>query len=114
MRISDWSSDVCSSDLDGAGAQGGRPAEGAVARKPPADPLHPGRGREVGVRVGGASQHAAGRGVAAARPAALRPPGADAPRRAHGLDRKRVVEGKRESVRVDPGGRSISKKKNTT
>src|SRR3546814_8183714 len=104
MRISDWSSDVCSSDLtarapdgrhrseqrqgqghrrpDGAGAQGGRPAEGAVARKPPADPLHPGRGREVGVRVGGASQHAAGRGVAADRPAALRQPGADAPRRA--------------------------------
>src|SRR3546814_14278440 len=33
--------------------------------------------------------------------------------RAHGLDRKSVVSGKSVSERVDPGGRSILKKKNT-
>src|SRR3546814_7954188 len=39
MRISDWSSDVCSSDLrrpapaGGAGARAGRRAEGAAARR---------------------------------------------------------------------------------
>src|SRR3546814_18521060 len=86
MRISDWSSDVCSSDLDGrethyflasAGA-GAAPSAGAAAS------------------AAGAALSA---GAAAASPSA----GAAA-------DRKSVVSGKSVSVRVDLGGRRIIKK----
>src|SRR3546814_12744583 len=93
MRISDWSSDVCSSDLCGA------------ARRERA-------GRAGDAAGGGAAAHLrrgidrgrAGRGQAArgGQPAAA------------GGDRKSVVEGKSVSVRVDLGGRRIIKKKNIT
>src|SRR3546814_13933487 len=111
MRISDWSSDVCSSDLipgpergtaarDAGkgrfacrGGGGGRPDRGVS--------LH---GRSI--RRARRSPHAAGR----RRAGAARVP--DAARRVVAWrDRKSVGEGKRVSVRVDLGGRRIIKKK---
>src|SRR3546814_2897811 len=44
MRISDWSSDVCSSDLGGAGAKGGRSANCPTGRSPSFLPPFPQRG----------------------------------------------------------------------
>src|SRR3546814_15785622 len=120
MRISDWSSDVCSSDLlplvmEGAQSGEEQPAEqGAehadrqqegracgyparpIARDAPAghDPVDVGmmgEGGSPGVTNGGAAD-----------------PGAEMP----GIDLKSVVEGKRGAVRVNIGGRrSIKKKK---
>src|SRR3546814_15077400 len=96
MRISDWSSDVCSSDLHGALLRG--PAAPDAVR------LSQG-GRRLPGRVGG---HGAG-AVDAARSAR-----GDADGSAQEPDRKSVVEGTSVSVRVDLGGRRISKKKNNT
>src|SRR3546814_18695304 len=84
MRISDWSSDVCSSDL---------PDRCAHPRR---DPL----GR---VRTGRADPPGGPR-----RPARRLAPAR--PRCAAHADRKSVVEGKSVSVRVDLGGRRIIKK----
>src|SRR3546814_19831985 len=88
MRISDWSSDVCSSDL--------RAAEGAD-----------------GARAG-ADRRADRRGVGAepVLPAVHEVPRRGTGSRSQGADRKSVVKGKRVSVRVDLGGRRILKKKN--
>src|SRR3546814_19240152 len=96
MRISDWSSDVCSSDLhgdslsplDAVGRLGRR--RSAVARDVPAP--------SVATPCGGNATMAGVRGPTA-RP----------------VDRKSVVSGKSVSVRVDLGGRRIIKnKKNIT
>src|SRR3546814_18877323 len=97
MRISDWSSDVCSSDLDAM----------AVHAEPA---LHVEREFELAefIAIGGDDQRAlgaiadgdAGRGLDLG--GELRP------------DRKSVVSGKSVSVRVDLGGRRIIKKKKTT
>src|SRR3546814_2927069 len=83
MRISDWSSDVCSSDLtmvetDRAGAHG--------SRRRPAHARHHGAGI-----------HATGQ--------------ERSKRHVGDQDRKSVVSGKSVSVRVDLGGRRIIKKK---
>src|SRR3546814_5237238 len=82
MRISDWSSDVCSSDLPCRGRAGGDAARAGTVRqaRPDADALAQRRQRRQGT----------GR-----RPRA---------------DRKSVVEGKGVSVRVERGGRRIIKK----
>src|SRR3546814_18406082 len=93
MRISDWSSDVCSSDLAAR-----RPEEladradgpGALRRLRAARDDHP---RAAGVAPADRSRA----GCTARR-----------------QDRKSVVSGKSESVRVDLGGRRIIKKKNRT
>src|SRR3546814_17904887 len=97
MRISDWSSDVCSSDL-------GFPAA-PVADCVVADRLL----REPGLRTMGRPP----------RPGRLR--GLDVQGRDGGCcipgDRKSVVKGKSVSVRVDLGGRrviKITKQKNNT
>src|SRR3546814_11926355 len=121
MRISDWSSDVCSSDLPGldaearqqlgndveAGAEEGARGDHAVAslelrHQRGEDRAHPAGGRHADL---GAFQQAQAllehcpRRVGVARVLVA-------------LDRKSVVEGKGVSVRVDPGGRrSIKKKK---
>src|SRR3546814_13065709 len=102
MRFSDWSSDVCSSDLSRAGEVDQGPVHadrvrrrlrrGRTARLP--DP------RARAVR--GPAQ-AAGPPGAVARS----PPGRDRP----ATDRKRVVQGKSGSVRVELGGRRSNKKK---
>src|SRR3546814_18659132 len=89
MRISDWSSDVCSSDLEVALGDHGA-ADAAVDRR--MDPgelqVEPGR-RDRGLGSADA-------GVAL---------------RTGGPDRKSAVQGKSVYVRVDIGGRRILKKK---
>src|SRR3546814_13979443 len=108
MRISDWSSDVCSSDLVSARAGNQTGNRVAVLRLQ----SHDARRRP-----------AAGKSGAGARPSprALfhrtlpgfegeRPAGAAVHHQA--IDRKSVVSGKSVSVRVDLGGRRLIKKKN--
>src|SRR3546814_14797647 len=90
IGISDWSSDVCSSDLTGL------QVVVVVVRdleRPEAQPLQ---------RRGGGEDVTTGKGnVLDARPEAL----------GDEIDRKSVVQGKSVSVRVDLGGRRIIKKK---
>src|SRR3546814_12254766 len=115
MRISDWSSDVCSSDLLAAGNR----LEYQVDRRALFDHLQ-GR-RDMG-------EHAAlGRNIEALAHGIQQVQQADAVRHAvagrvdadHRIadaeqqDRKSDVEGKSVSVRVDPGGRRSSKKQKT-
>src|SRR3546814_16773067 len=105
MRISDWSSDVCSSDLLPAspGAQFRRHVE--AGRRGPLD----GGGSATG--TGGAQPCCRGADGAGCR--ALPHRG----RLRHGgveEDRKSVVSGKSVSVRVNLGGRRIIKKKTCT
>src|SRR3546814_14930170 len=101
MRISDWSSDVCSSDLAGVRAgQGDGDVEfraGQVGRveAEPGREAGEGAGEHFAVVLGGECQRGAGRlhVVGGAR------------------DRKSVVYGKSVAVRVDlGGGRTIKKK----
>src|SRR3546814_11184812 len=107
MRISDWSSDVCSSDLDSyAKRQSPRKRAFRVCPAPLQAHLREGRraGRNPQARVlreadPGAQVQGRRRREASGAP--------------H-LDRKSVVEGKSVSVRVDLGGRRIIKKKKQT
>src|SRR3546814_15490024 len=95
MRISDWSSDVCSSDLKGVDA--------AVAEQ--VDAHLPGlETRRDEQRVHHVLKQRLGLGIAQDR---LRHRGA------HRQDRKSVVSGKSVSVRVALGGRRIITKKYT-
>src|SRR3546814_16369221 len=95
MRISDWSSDVCSSDRRGKGERGEIDMRGQVdlAR------LREGVGEAMRLHR---LQRVACGGAAIAI--------VDRQQRA-AIDRQRVVEGKSVSVRVDLGGSSIIKKK---
>src|SRR3546814_12811542 len=95
MRISDWSSDVCSSDLprdyplaEGAGEVGDLFTWPAVVEDRNITGYH-------SIAVPG---HVAGMGLAWERYGSI--------------DRKSVVEGKSVSVRVDLGGRRTITKKN--
>src|SRR3546814_15981996 len=107
MRISDWSSDVCSSDLRNEHITHGKlPVERSEQ--------HGTGSRAYGWRRNG------GRSVATASPAMMRPEGAGADisrpmasnaNHAWNSERKGVVEGKSVSVRVDLGGRRIIKQK---
>src|SRR3546814_11773251 len=102
MRISDWSSDVCSSDLS---ARGEIPGQYDVTIED--------RAHVVGhrlVHVIAFDQHAVDardRTATAQSPAALQQFRQLAE---HGRDRKSVVKGKRVSVRVGLGGRRSIKK----
>src|SRR3546814_20815132 len=101
MRISDWSSDVCSSDLQNAGGRKAGEivdmAVGMVVEQSVTQPQQPFDAQIVGK------------------------PGLDLPFRHAGIaigveqalfgDRKSGGEGKSVSVRVDLGGRRIIKKK---
>src|SRR3546814_11611827 len=89
MRISDWSSDVCSSDLGGSARAGWRAPGPRAAEPAPALPPAPDRRDRPAGRAG--------------RRAFRR-----RPRR--GKDRKSVVWGKSVSGRVDSGGGRIIKK----
>src|SRR3546814_18930270 len=96
MRISDWSSDVCSSDL-------------FVAMMPCADESALWRTRKYpGQRSGAAKRASSGWSAAAA--AASRTAAAQAASSVAAVERKSVVEGKSVSVRVDLGGRRIFQK----
>src|SRR3546814_15402811 len=95
MRISDWSSDVCSSDLPDGG-QGFRKAREAPPRK--LLDRRAGRGDR-----GEHAAHPAGRKRAAAHRRGAR----RRSRRDLGEARKSVVSGKSVSVRVDLGGGGI-------
>src|SRR3546814_12022382 len=98
MRISDWSSDVCSSDLIGL-------------RQPRRLFGHIGQARSLPVipAKAGIHEHRLFRtGTAVFMDPRLR--GGDG-RLDNPLDRPRVVSGKSVSVRVDLGGRRIIKKK---
>src|SRR3546814_1054129 len=95
LRISDWSSDVCSSDL------------GAAPRLSAHRRLHqPG---DADLPVARTVLHAGAGGNEGLRRAAAFPR-----LRLSGEDRKSVVSGKSVSVRVDLGGRRIIRKKKTT
>src|SRR3546814_13760124 len=108
MRISDWSSDVCSSDLDPCrcGAPGGVDERASAADRWPLGggrgraPDRPGQVPPDALRDGYEREPAPGDSAGRGRPWGLS-------RR----DRKSVVLGKRVAVRVDLGGRRIIKKK---
>src|SRR3546814_14716100 len=109
MRISDWSSDVCSSDLPVERRHLVLHEPGALVQDPVhhvglgvAEPLQRGQLAERGDAVEHEPDVVEGRGVVSH--------GADTT----GGDRKSVVEGKSVSVRVDLGGRRILKKKKNT
>src|SRR3546814_19931490 len=124
MRISDWSSDVCSSDLPHpvfgreevvpalAMATQSQTVPLAVLRMHLLDPPAP----ALDVFVGRNGEDAAQMfGPIDGAPAHVPVPetlGRTLDRQGEPLlDRKSGVEGKRVSVRVDPGGRRINKKK---
>src|SRR3546814_16829417 len=104
MRISDWSSDVCSSDLQpcallsrrqrGGRCRGGQHQGDRLPRA--GEPARPGA--------------AADGGAAAPRRRAPADRPLERPRR-RAVDRQSVVEGKRVSVSLDLGGRRIITKK---
>src|SRR3546814_19215797 len=108
MRISDWSSDVCSSDLGGIGTLvPGETGDPVRRREGPLDEHGVGDGGAAarGVFPLGLGRQAQGTGGAALGrqrvDVVLDQPG----------DRKRVGSGKEVSVRVDLGGRRRIQKK---
>src|SRR3546814_21087994 len=108
MRISDWSSDVCSSDLEQGGPGRRRGAAGACGDGDPrASELVRFPGRRHSDREG---LGAGGAGGDQRRDRDAVDPEADG---GGGQDRKSGVLGKSVSVRVDLGGRRIIKKTNT-
>src|SRR3546814_13757599 len=106
MRISDWSSDVCSSDL-----QGGRRGAFAILD------LETGRAlqlAEPAFLAGDAPAHRHDRDIDVGRVGRGKldlDDGVGALQRHDEADRKSVVSGKSVSVRVDLGGRRIIKNK---
>src|SRR3546814_18047473 len=103
MRISDWSSDVCSSDLAAPGHGDGAPD---LDREHRADGVRDLPDEEPELHLRAAEAVAARHGA----PAPER--GDHDPQRQR--DRKSVVEGKSVSVRVDSGGRRLIKKNKET
>src|SRR3546814_14365865 len=116
MRISDWSSDVCSSDLHTAAVQHRHRCDavddGAPGRRIETVRIMPTtRAETASIITRGSGRQVVERDA----------PGRDRRRRRHldidpqglavGADRKSVVQGKRVSVRVDLGGRRIITKK---
>src|SRR3546814_15065361 len=101
MRISDWSSDVCSSDLSEDRAIG----VGDVLKRGTTEDALAERGDHRAALHDRAHFHAAGRAtILLDHATVLRHVDKAA-------DRKSVGSGKSVSVRVDPGGRRFSKKK---
>src|SRR3546814_11313366 len=100
MRISDWSSDVCSSDLRFAHARERKWTPAGSERSDSASAAPWRWNWREAARMCAASS---------AFTAALRPPGRRTPETSR--DRKSVVEGKRVAVRGGLGGRRAIKKK---
>src|SRR3546814_13680235 len=106
MRISDWSSDVCSSDLVVEGEQRAGVPHRRERRGCPATDLLGGRGLVAQLRVGRLE------GAQLAEQLVVLGVGDDrCVLDVVALDRKSVVSGKSVSVRVTLGGRRIIKKK---
>src|SRR3546814_20042037 len=100
MRISDWSSDVCSSDLPTLPIPPALRGRSQLARNSHLSDNTPDSGDTAAKRV------RKPRATKAAKaPATPDAPAAPTPAP---TDRKRVVEGKSVSVRVDHGGRCFS------
>src|SRR3546814_20380550 len=97
MRISDWSSDVCSSDL-------------SETVNAPTWRVYLGDA-EAGIEIGAGWTRCGSRGIYLALQ--IDDPLFAAPISANLLDRKSVESGKSVSVRVDLGGRSIMQNKLT-
>src|SRR3546814_12521960 len=109
MRISDWSSDVCSSDLPFRPVVVNEFSRWANLQLTSAHPEQ----TPPGCGATDAQKPATSGDMRATVPAAA-PELTTAVREAAAhSDRKSVVEGKSVSVRVDHGGRRISKKKST-
>src|SRR3546814_20258917 len=102
MRISDWSSDVCSSDLDVLRHHS--PALAQRADRAERDEI---AGRDDAVDVLPARQELGGRAFGRFEDEV----DADIERGIESQDRKSVVSGKSWSVRVDIGGRPYIQKK---
>src|SRR3546814_20692695 len=109
MRISDWSSDVCSSDLAPAGRRGGgdHAVELPQCDDHAQDRAGAGRGMCRGAQTGSADPAVGDRD----RPARRARRGAARPSQHRSEERR---EGKSVSVRVDLGGSRIIKKTKTT
>src|SRR3546814_12039164 len=109
MRISDWSSDVCSSDLDVEGAEQpwiNAERTGLVAGAPDGgEPLL----ERLAVSLRETAQHGDASRPGPVMDQCFQRLGRH--RQAGKGDRKRVVEGRSVSLRVDLGGRRIIKKK---
>src|SRR3546814_15171204 len=135
MRISDWSSDVCSSDLSEAGsrresAQSCR-SQSETRDRRKSTPRSRSSGSRTGANRGGRASSAGSRRAGRARPTRMagegrtgeggtnaargrrRKPARGGEGSEAALDRKRVVQGKSVSVRVDLGGGGSSKKTRT-
>src|SRR3546814_12915758 len=115
MRISDWSSDVCSSDLATI-------CFGAAAMKSPIcrsrDKMAFGSTRTMRLAmrsplrsIMAGSRYVFMEAMISRRRTIWKQPAAVSPTTTERLDRKRVVEGKNEEVRVDGGGRGSQKNK---
>src|SRR3546814_11592799 len=122
MRISDWSSDVCSSDLRpvATAAQNNAPHNAKGMTKPPTPakraiaPVTKNPAKAAGQANSSINmpRPSVERSVSAAkRPSATASMKATIPAMKEAGERKSVVEGKRVAVRVDLGGRRTIKKK---
>src|SRR3546814_15522496 len=123
MRISDWSSDVCSSDLSGFSRCHNASQSPRFCARPPKSRLGWRTGKPFQYSISGGSGHfalSAMKGaIHAIAPAIERPSRpfqsiSSLPPSSHAdaADRKHVVEGKSVSVREDHvGGRTTNKKK---
>src|SRR3546814_13742262 len=114
MRISDWSSDVCSSDLIDDVPDAYRAAGAAVVGAAMIEAVRRPRRKEGADGVADIGEVPLGRGIADADGRTARIERLADDRRDDrplALDRKSVVSGKSVSIRVDLGGRRIIKKK---
>src|SRR3546814_14006877 len=120
MRISDWSSDVCSSDLIGIEVHSGRPRISAELPEtgerfegilPPVVAAPAFAIRKPAVAVFTLDDYSGNGIMSRLQAAVLRKAVADRANILIAGDRKSVVSGKSVSVRVDLGGRRIIKKK---
>src|SRR3546814_5152247 len=98
MRISDWSSDVCSSDLHAGSVRRWRIVNNAMSIGPPS---RPSTNWEAHSKASPASGAATAGGLPTTSNSAT-----------NGADRKSLGSGKSVAVRVGLGGRSNMKKKN--
>src|SRR3546814_14877642 len=108
MRISDWSSDVCSSDL--AGLTAGRARLSVMVLEVALIDVLPGHEDKFAAAYAQAQAQGILTADEGCRSVRMNR-GIETPTRFVLLDRKSVVEGKSVSVGVDLGGRRIIKKK---